>query len=233
MRDPNTGQLSGIFYDVMTEIGRRLNVKINWVEEVGYGVIAEGFVTDRYDAFCSTVWPTVERTRGGAFTIPIFYSPIDIFVRANDHRFDGNLDKLNDPSISFSGRDGDISATYARTAFPNAKLAGIAQLVDTAQTLDDVAHGKADATINEPGLLAQYLEKNPGSLVNLTPDHPIRVSANTVMVGADQYQFMVVLNVALQELLNDGFIEKVLGKYDKFHTFLRVAEPYQLPAPAK
>src|SRR5580704_1928032 len=94
-KDPNTGQLSGIFYDVVEEIGRRLNLKINWVEEVGYGVIPEGFVTDRYDAFCNTVFPTAERSRGGAFTIPIFYSSVDVFVRADDHRFDNDLSKLD------------------------------------------------------------------------------------------------------------------------------------------
>src|SRR4051812_116596 len=39
MKDPNTGEFSGIFYEIMTEVARRLNVKMNWVEEVGYGVI--------------------------------------------------------------------------------------------------------------------------------------------------------------------------------------------------
>src|SRR5580704_8643017 len=109
-KDPNTGQLSGIFYDVMQEVGRRLNLKINWVEEVGYGVIPEGFVTDRYDAFCNTVFPTAERSRGGAFTIPICYSAVDDFVRADDHRFDNDLPKLDDPAVKFSGKDGDVSS---------------------------------------------------------------------------------------------------------------------------
>jgi ABC-type amino acid transport substrate-binding protein len=230
IKDPNTGKLSGIFYDVMTEVGNRLNLRIHWVEEVGYGVIAEGFATDRYDAFCTTVWPTPERSRGAAFTVPLYYSPVDVFVRAEDHRFDNDLSKLDDASIIFSGRDGDISATYAHATFPKARLDGIPQLSDTSQTLDDVAHKKADATINEPGLLNDYLDKNPGSLVNITATHPISVSPNTIEIKPDQFQFKVMLDVTLQELLNNGFVDKTLRAYDTHNLFLRVGAPYQSPA---
>lgn len=226
MKDPNTGEFSGIFYDIMNEAGRRLNLKINWVEEVGFGVIPEGFVTDRYDAFCNIIWPTAERSRGASFTIPLFYSAIDVFVRADDHRFDNDLSKLDDPSIKFSGRDGDISSAYVSAAFPKATIVAIPQLSETSQILDDVVHNKADAAVNEGGLLALYLEKNPGTLRDITLGHPIRLSPNTIMIKPDQYQFKVMLDTTLQELLNDGTVDKIINKYDKYHVFLRVAKPY-------
>jgi len=86
IKDPNTGIMSGIFSDVMNEAGQRLGLKIVWAEEVDYGTIAEGFSTDRYDAFCATVWPTAERSRVASFTVPLYYSPVGIFVRSGDHR---------------------------------------------------------------------------------------------------------------------------------------------------
>jgi polar amino acid transport system substrate-binding protein len=227
VKDPNTGQLSGIFYDVMTEVGRRLNVKINWVEEVGYGVIPEGFKSDRYDMFCNTVWPTPERSREGDFTIPLYYSPVDIFVRADDHRFDDDIAKLDDPSITMAMKDGDISQSFASAAFPNAKQESITQLSDTSQTLDDVANHKADATINEPSLLVQYLEHNPGSLRDIIPTRPLRVSGNTLMIKPDQYQFKVMLDTTLRDLLNSGFMDKELTKYPKSPE-LAVALPYRV-----
>ena len=226
-KDPNTGELSGIFYDVMTELGHRLNLKINWTEEVGYGVIAEGFQTNRYDAFCNIVWPTAERSRAASFTIPLYYSAAGIFVRSADHRFDKDFSKLDDSLVTFSGRDGDVSATCATAAFPKAKIIGIPQLSDTAQTLDDVTHKKADATINEPSLLFQYLEKNPGTLRNIAADHPIRVSPNTIEIKPDDYQFKVMLDTTLQELINSGFVEKIIRKYDPNNVFLRTSLPYQ------
>ena len=138
IKDPNTGQLSGIFYDVMEEVGRRLSLKINWVEEVGYGTVAEGFVTDRYDAFCNTVWPTPERSRAASFTIPLYYSPVDIFIRADDHRFDNDLSMLNDPAYIFAVKDGDVSDTFATQIFPKARHSSIPDMSDTSQLLVDV-----------------------------------------------------------------------------------------------
>lgn len=228
IKDPNTGRLSGIFYDVMEEIGRRLSLKIKWVEEVGYGTIAEGFATDRYDAFCNTVWPTPERTRGASFTIPLYYSPVDVFVRADDHRFDNDLSKLNDSSLTFAVKDGDVSDTFATQIFPQAKHTSIPDMADTAQLLVSVTHNKADATINSPELLYQFLDKNPGTLRNLTPDKPINAAPNTIMIKPNQYQFKTMLDVTLQGLLNSGFIDAELQKYKSYHPiYLRDALPYQ------
>lgn len=228
IKDPNTGQLSGIFYDVMEEVGRRLNLKIKWVEEVGYGTIAQGFVTDRYDAFCNAVWPTPERSRGADFTIPLYYSPVDIMVRADDHRFDGDIMKLNDPAYTFAVKDGDVSASFAAQIFPKAKTVSIPDMADTSQLLEDVKHNKADAVINSPELLDNYLDKNPGTMRDVTPDHPVNAAPNTMMIKPNQYQFKRMLDVTLQGLLSSGFIDDELKKYKSFHpAYLRNATPYQ------
>ena len=228
IKDPNTGQLSGILYDVMEEIGKRLSLKINWVEEVGYGTIAEGFATDRYDAFCNQVWPTPERSRAASFTIPLYYSPVDVFVRADDHRFDDDLSKLNDPTYTFAVKDGDVSDTFANQIFPKAKHSSIPDMADTSQLLVDLTHNKADAVINSPDLMYQFLDKNPGTVRNLTSDRPISVAPDTIMIKPDQYQFKAMLDVTLQGLLNSGFIDAELKKYSSYHpTYLRVAFPYQ------
>src|SRR5687768_13014071 len=48
-KDPNTGRLSGIFHDVMEEIGKNAGLKIEWVEQVGYENIFPGLKAGRYD----------------------------------------------------------------------------------------------------------------------------------------------------------------------------------------
>lgn len=228
IKNPNTGQLSGIFYDVMEEAGRRLNLKIRWVEEVGYGTIAEGFVADRYDAFCNAVWPTPERSRGADFTIPLYYSPVDVIVRADDHRFDGDLTKLNDPAYTFAVKDGDVSASFAAQVFPRAHTVSIPDMADTSQLLVDLVHNKADAVISSPELMENFLGKNPGTVRDITPDHPINTPPNTIMIKPDQHQFKVMLDVTLQGLLSSGFVDAALEKYRDYHpAFLRVAPPYQ------
>jgi ABC-type amino acid transport substrate-binding protein len=231
IKDPNTGQLSGIFYDVMEEVGKRLNLKINWSEEVGQGTIAEGFATDRYDAFCNNIWPTPARSRAADFTIPLFYSPVFVFVRADDHRFDGDISKLNDLAYAFAVKDGDVSDSYAKQLFPKAKRTSIPDMAEISQLMEDLIHQKADAVINSPELFYQFLDKNPGTVRNLTPDHPIDAAPDTIMIKPDQYQFKRMLDVTLQGLLSSGFIDAEIEKYRDYHPiYLRVALPYQ-PSP--
>lgn len=38
--DPNTGEKSGIFYEFMNEVGKRLSLKVEWVQESGWGTFS-------------------------------------------------------------------------------------------------------------------------------------------------------------------------------------------------
>jgi ABC-type amino acid transport substrate-binding protein len=42
MKDPNTGQMSGIMYDIAEEMGKRLGIKIVWNEEVTWATYFSG-----------------------------------------------------------------------------------------------------------------------------------------------------------------------------------------------
>ena len=42
MRDLKTGELSGVFHDVMEEIGKSTGLKVEWTTEVGYDNIFPG-----------------------------------------------------------------------------------------------------------------------------------------------------------------------------------------------
>ena len=47
--DPATGQKSGISYDIANEMGRLLNLKIEWVEEVGWATTVETIKSGRIE----------------------------------------------------------------------------------------------------------------------------------------------------------------------------------------
>src|SRR5262249_13075574 len=52
VKDPQTGGFSGIAYDIVEEMAKSLNLKVDWAEEVNFGTLAEGLKTGRYDAVC-------------------------------------------------------------------------------------------------------------------------------------------------------------------------------------
>src|SRR6516225_3924485 len=104
MKDPNTGKLSGIFVEVLEEAGKNLGLKIDWKEEVGWGSIIEGIETDRYDLVPTGVWPNASRGRLASFSTPLFYNALNVYTRANDHRFD-NLQAINSDTVTIATID--------------------------------------------------------------------------------------------------------------------------------
>ncbi|MGH8565930.1 MAG: transporter substrate-binding domain-containing protein [Gammaproteobacteria bacterium] len=97
-KDPNSRELSGIFHDLMEEIGKKADPRINWVEEVGYENIFAGLDSGRYDVFAGGLWPSTSRAKAGSFTIPVFYSVIKSWGRTKETRF-ANLEGIDSPGV--------------------------------------------------------------------------------------------------------------------------------------
>lgn len=227
IKDPNTGKVSGIFVETLERAAAALSLKVEWTEEVGWGTMIEGLRANRYDLVGSPVWANSSRAREADFTVPLFYSGIGIFVRADDHRFDRDVNAINAPSVKVAAIDGEMSSILAASMFPKAAVVGSPQTADNSRILLDVASGRADVTFVEPYIAGLYLQQNPGKLRNLVPDRPVRVFPNTIMVRQGEPSFKAMLNAALQEQLNIGTIEELMTKYKvPAGSFYLTAHPY-------
>src|SRR5438270_6559114 len=49
IKDPNTGKLSGIGVEAMEIVAKKLGLRLEWTEEVGWGTMIEGLQSGRYD----------------------------------------------------------------------------------------------------------------------------------------------------------------------------------------
>lgn len=226
--DANNKEKSGIFYDLTEEMARRLGLKVEWTEEVGYGEITQGFETNRYDLFCNVVWPTPERSRAASFSIPLYYSVVGVFVREDDHRFDGNLGKLNDPSIVLAVKDGDITASVAASVFPNAKFVSVPQMALTEQQLMEVGMGKADATFNEPALLDKYNKTAEKKLRNIAESTPLKYFPSTYIMPKSDMALKQMIDTTLGDMISDGFVARTIKKYEPSPgSYLLPSMPYQ------
>jgi polar amino acid transport system substrate-binding protein len=226
--DPNNKKMSGIFYDLTEEMARRLGVKVEWTEEVGYGEMIQGFETGRYDLFCNVVWPTPERARAASFSIPLYYSVVGVFVREDDNRFDGNVDLLNDPAITLAVKDGDITASVAASVFPKAKFVSVPQMALTEQQLIEVGMGKADATFNEPVLLDRYNKTAEKKLKNIAATVPLKYFPSTYIMPKNDMALKQMVDVTLGDMLSDGFVARTIKKYEpQPGSYFPIAKPYQ------
>jgi polar amino acid transport system substrate-binding protein len=232
-KDPNTGKLSGIFHDLMEEVGKNAGLKIEWVEEVGYENIFPGLNSDRYDVFAGGLWPNSTRAQAGFFTIPVFYSVIKAWGRPDDKRFVNNLSAINSPGVRIATIDGAMEDIIAKTDFPTAQRLSLPQLSPFTQNLLNITTGKADVTFAEPSIISEFLATNPGKLKELAPGQPLRVFGNSLVIKLGDIDLKEFLDVALRELLYSGSIDRILAKYEPApNSFPRVAKPYEL-APAR
>jgi ABC-type amino acid transport substrate-binding protein len=137
IQDPNTGKISGIFYDYMNELAAAANLKVEW-REVSWSDFAVELNNRRIDGMCAGIWPTAAKAREMIFTSPINYVSINTYVRIDDNRF-SDKEGINLPTVKIATMDAEISSIIARADFPNASTLEIPSTGSQSQMLLNVA----------------------------------------------------------------------------------------------
>lgn len=227
IKDPKTGQLSGVFYDLTNALAAQLGLKVQWVEEAGYGTIFTDLDSGRYDVFGGGLWANSTRAKAGYLSAPAYYSAVYAYVKANDHRFDNNLNAINDPSVKISTLDGDLGQVIAKADFPKASEVSLPQSAPFDQISLQIISGKADVAFLQLDAAELFLKANPGTLRQV-PSQPLRIFGNSYAVKLGENDLYQMLNVALQEAINSGTVAKILSKYDpSSNLYLHLAAPYK------
>jgi polar amino acid transport system substrate-binding protein len=211
--DPNTKQLSGIAHDVIEAAAKKLSLKVEWTEEVGWGEYVTALDNKRFDVMCTGGWPNSQRARIIQFTQPFAYSPLNVYVRANDTRFDNNLAAINNAATSISTLEGSTANIVAAESFPLAKTLVLPELSSVADVFMNVTTKKADATILDAASGQNFINKQPGKLKIAEGGQNVRVFPNVFHVARGEYELQQMLNVALTELGNAGITQKIIDKY--------------------
>ena len=228
IKDAASGKFSGISYDIMTRLGHDLGLKIEWVEEVGTGSMIEGLNTGRYDLLCTSIWAEPTRGKVAQFSIPLYFTSINAYVRTDDVRFSENSGTLNTDTMTIATIDGGLTAIIARDDYPQAKTYSLPELTDFSQLLLALTTRKADVTFSEAAQVVAFEQSNPGTLKNLTPDRPARLFANVFTMKMDEARLAEMLDNALRSLHNEGFIEKTIASYEQQpNEYRRVAPAYK------
>ncbi|NTU77620.1 MAG: transporter substrate-binding domain-containing protein [Alphaproteobacteria bacterium] len=224
--DPATGKLSGVFYDIVEEMGRQLKLKIEWVGEAATGQMFFDLDMNRYDMICTALGEMPSRTREGSFAKTITYVPVGMFVRKDDARFDVNREDANKPEVTFAVMDGEFSSIGATENFPAAKTYSIPQLMNVNELYVAVATKKADAVVEDTVSFAEYDAANPG-LLRSVAGGPLRTIAVGFPLPANEPAFKAMLDTTIDYLHDSGFIDKALKKHEGAVKSLRAAKHYQ------
>lgn len=212
--DPNTKNKSGIFNDVLVEIAKRKGLSVNYKEEVTWATMIEALKTSRVDLIGNPVWATKERRENADFTVPVYYSPIGIYVRIDDDRFDDQKQNINDPEVKIAAIDGELGMAIAMQDFPKAQLDPFPNNIDIAQLFLEVQSKKKDVVFAEPMFAYDYMKKNPDKLKNIAVASPIRNYPNCFMYNKGAEEIGVFLNEEIEAMVEDGTIDEIIAKYE-------------------
>ena len=226
--DANTGAKSGIFYDITEELGRRLELKIDWAQELNFGSYLQDLETGKYDMECTGGWPTATRGKFASYTKAFFYIPLVPFVRADDTRFDGDISKINDSGVKVSVVDGENSQIIRRQQFPASTEVSLPQTATSTEMLMNVATGKADVTFTDLLTGEKFAAGNQGKLKALNAAHPLKMIPQNMTIKPDESRFKDMIDTATEEMLLDGAVNRILKKYENGQAlFMRPAVPYE------
>lgn len=214
-KDPNTGKLSGINVDIMEAIAKNLDLKIEWTGEVGVGDVATSLNTNKFDVMCATVWPSPGRVKNLTLTKAPFYNIVYAYVRTGDTRFDNDLNKANNKAIKVSGIDGDYSQDLSKEKLPNATQVMLPQMASGTEILMQVMNKKADIVFSDTSMVKEFLKANPGSLQQVKGIGPVRYFGEMLSVKRGETELRDMLDIAIEQLTNDGTLEALVAKYRK------------------
>lgn len=225
-KDPNTGKLSGMFYDIVEEAGKKLNLKIEWTEEVGFGTMIAGLNQGRYDIVGSPVWANGARALKADFSIPLTYNVMYAYARSDDTRLN-KLEDINSADIKVTVVDGTTAQYLTKQNYSSAQVVSLPTLSAQSELLLNVVTKKADVVFIDPYVANTFLKNNPNASLKKIGNKVVRVDGNSLMFNSGEIAFKDMLDVALREEINSGFIDGLLKKYDTFgNSFYPAAAPY-------
>lgn len=226
IKDPNTGKLSGVFVETLNQAAQNMGMKVDWNAEVGWGDMIESLNTGKCDIIGSPAWSNSTRGKSAEFSNSVYYSAINAYVRTSDNRFNNDINVVNNSSYKLATVDGETSQLIASRQFPNAKTLQLPQSTDVSLMLLNVADGKADMAFLEPSVANTYIKNNPGKVKFV--GKPVVVYGNVMLIKKGEFTFKTAIDNAIDELLNNGYVDGVINKYEKEYPggFYRVAVPY-------
>lgn len=211
-KDSNTGAFSGLYYDVIEQMGKVLGLKIEWAYEYTFGQQAEVLRTGKADALCADGPWTRSAMPFVDYSHPYLFIPGFIYV-AKDNPKKPTLETLNAPEMSFAAIDGDGSAEYLEMLFPKAKVMDLPATGDAAQQVQNVLTGKSDAMFNDPMTVNAYAAEDRAKLQQLG-DAPIATLPFAISVDKGQQDLLNTLNQGIDLLSDTGMLDRIIAKYD-------------------
>ena len=219
--DAKTNEKKGIFHDLMEEAGKRLDLKIVWQEEIGWGSLTEAIKMRRVDMDCSGYWLNPGRIKNAQSSLSQLYSPLYIYMRADDNREFKTADALNSSQYAIAVIDGSAESQIIAKRFAKARVVNLPELSTSADTIQNLTTKKVDFLILDIATANSYEMSNPGKIKNAFPNQPMAMFPNVLLLPAEDMALKAMMDNILLNIEYDGTLDIILKQYHAEKLFLR------------
>ncbi|MFZ2587907.1 MAG: transporter substrate-binding domain-containing protein [Alphaproteobacteria bacterium] len=228
VKDPNTGEMSGIYADLLESLAQQMSLKIEWAEEMGWGDMPAALNANRIDMYCMGAVASPARAREIDFVKAPVFTPFYPTVRWDDVRFDHETEsKLNQAKVTFVMGDGGVEKDIIRNRFPDAKILSLPQTASFGEFFLSVADRKADVVLMDENSVAEYNKGNPSKKLKLLKQLRAGLFDGSLPVKRDDGRFRDMMNEAIGYSVNTGELEAIVRKYDQAGAFYMLAPIYE------
>jgi len=215
-KDLKTGEVTGIYIDMLKFIFEQANVKPEFVE-TSWSTFAAGLQAKQFDIVAAGTFASIPRATAVSFTQPVFYMGYAAVVRKGDTRFK-TLADVDQPGVKVAVVLGSGCHEYVKRSFKNAEIMAL-NTSDLTSDLVAVDAKRADVAIEDAWATKRYLQEHSG-LVNLYEGKPFNLQPIGWPVRQGDTEFLEFINTALEWMRINGMTENITHRYPNSGRFV-------------
>jgi L-cystine transport system substrate-binding protein len=200
-----SGELEGFDVDVAKALAERLKVKPQFITTEWAGILG-GLQASKFDVIINQVTITPARQKALDFSQPYVYSSVQFLQRKNDDREFKSLSDLDGKKVGVTV--GSVFVDFMKSV-PGAQVRTYS---GTPEALSDLASGRVDAVLNDR-LMNPYLIKTSGLPLRVGASLPDGTQEIAIPFRKDNPKFAEAVNVALNEMRQDGTLQQIAIKW--------------------
>jgi ABC-type amino acid transport substrate-binding protein len=204
----DNGQPAGYDVDLLKKLAPAVGAQLN-IQNLDFNGLIPGLQSKKFDMVSVGLTATPERKQVVDFTRPYVPYALVLGVPTKDAASVTSTDAVNAKGKTITALQGSSGEQLAKKLFPNATVKGFP---DQNAAFLEVATGRADATVVEDYLLAQFQASNPNKIDKAAIAKPLDVQYGSWAVPKGNEAFVKYLDQWLCKAQTDGTLEAIYKK---------------------
>lgn len=209
-KDPKTGEIRGVYRDLIEMLGKDLEMTIDW-QEVTFANSTVSLRAGDYDIFGSSAVYTVPRATVCSFVGPLWAKGSLAVIRKSDADKYKTAADLDNPDVTIAVNAGSSDEQRMPGRFPKAKFIGIAGQYSMAA--EPVKGNRATACIVGDTEALALLKRNSDWAAIIDQSKPFDRRPNTWMIRYGDPTWQKFLDTWCGYVVTSGEVQRIYDKY--------------------